>query len=206
MKRKDLIRSIMASDARKIRETWENLDYEAFDTAVQMIGRARNIYVIGLRACAPLATHLAFQLNLAVPGVRLLQTNSASELFEQMLYIGERDLLIAVSFPRYSMRTLKATEFANRKKARVLTITDEEHSPLNLYASCRLFAKSEGTDITDSLTAPMSLVNALAAAVCRNQKKKVLHRLEDLEEIWEDYQVYGPDTMNPLDVGEESEE
>ncbi|MGI6069953.1 MAG: MurR/RpiR family transcriptional regulator [Blautia sp.] len=199
MKRSDVIKGVMASDAKKIKYTYEHLDFDAFDEAVKMIGKGRNIYVVGLRGCAPLASYLAFHLNLAVPGVKLLVTNSASELFEQMLYINEKDVLIAVSFPRYSMRTLKATEFANQRKAKVITITDEEHSPINLYSSCKLIAKSDMTDIADSLVAPMSLVNALVVALCRHKKKRVLGTLESLEEIWEDYQIYGPDELNPLE-------
>lgn len=203
MKRSEIIKGVMESDARKIKYTYEQLDFEAFDEAVKIIGRARNIYVAGLRSCAPLASYLAFHLNLIAPGVHLLTTNSASELFEQMLHIGERDVLIAVSFPRYSMRTLKATEFANQRKAKVITITDEEHSPINLYSSCKLIARSEMTDISDSLVAPMSLVNALVVALCRNRKKKVVENLESLEEIWEDYQIYGPDELNPLEENPE---
>lgn len=198
MRRSDLIKNVMESDARKILDTYGQLNPEAFDEAVKIIGRSKEKYIIGLRGCAPLASYLAFQLNLAVPGVHLLQSSSAGELLEQMLYIGERDVLIALSFPRYSLRTLKATEFANQRKAKVITITDEEHSPINLYSSCKLMAKCEGTELADSLVAPMSLVNALVAVLCRNQKKRVLEHLESLEEIWEDYQVYGADAMNPL--------
>lgn len=199
MRRSDVVKGVMASDAKKIKYTYEHLDFDAFDEAVKIIGKGRNIYVAGLRGCAPLASYLAFHLNLIAPGVKLLVTNSASELFEQMLYINEKDVLIAVSFPRYSMRTLKATEFANQRKAKVITITDDEHSPINLYASCKLIARSDMTDISESLVAPMSLVNALVVALCRNKKKRVLGTLESLEEIWEDYQIYGPDELNPLE-------
>ena len=70
--------------------------------------------------------------------VRLIQTSSASEIFEQMIRIGDQDAIIGISFPRYSMRTLKAIEFANNRNAKVITLTDSVHSPINLY-SCLLY-------------------------------------------------------------------
>ncbi len=112
------------------------VDHEAFELAVETILKAKNIYIVGIRSCAPLAGFLAFYLNLIFDSVRLLNTNSASELFEQMIRIGEEDVIIGISFPRYSMRTLKALEFANNRNAKVITLTDSIHSPMNLYSSC----------------------------------------------------------------------
>lgn len=189
----------MASDAKKIKYTYENVDEEAFNLAIKTIARGKSIYIIGLRGCAPLASFLAFQMNLIFENVKLLQTNSPSELFEQMIHIGERDVIIGISFPRYSMRTLKALEFANHRKAKVVTITDDEFSPINLYSSCRLIAKSDMTSVADSLVAPMSLINALVVALCMNKRKKLLNNLEELEEVWEEYQTYDMDEINPMD-------
>ena len=199
MRRKDILKSVMASDARKIKYTYEHMDEEAFDLAVRTIAKGKSIYIIGLRTCASLAGFLAFQLNLIFENVKLLQTNSPSELFEQMLHIGEKDVIIGISFPRYSMRTLKALEFANNRNARVVTITDDEFSPINLYSSCRLIAKSDMNSVMDSLAAPMSVINALVVALSMNQRKRLLTNLEELEEVWEDYQTYDGDELNPMD-------
>ena len=104
---------------------------------------ARTIYIVGIRSCAPLASFLAFYLHMIFPDVRQVQTNSSSEIFEQMIRITEDDVVIGISFPRYSMRTMKALEFANSRKAKVITITDSVHSPMNVYAACTLIAKSD---------------------------------------------------------------
>lgn len=199
MRRKDILKNVMASDAEKIKYTYEHLNEDAFNLAVKTIAGGRHIYIIGLRGCAPLASFLAFQLNLILENVRLLQTSSPSELFEQMLYIGERDVIVGISFPRYSMRTLKALEFANKRNAKVITITDDEHSPINLYSSCTLTARSDLTSIADSLVAPMSLINALVVALCMNKRKRLLGRLGELEELWEDYQTYDLDDLYPME-------
>jgi len=129
----------------------------------------------------------------------LLHTNSSSEVFEQMVRIGKTDAIIGISFPRYSMRTLKALEFANNRSAKVITLTDSVHSPMNLYSSCNLIAKSDMASIVDSLVAPLSVINALIMALCMKKQGEVVKTLEMLENIWEEYQVYGSDEINYID-------
>ena len=131
--------------------------------------------------------------------VRLLSTNSSSELFEQMVRISKDDVIIGISFPRYSMRTLKAMEFANNRSAKVITITDSVHSPMNLYSSCNLIAKSDMASIVDSLVAPLSGINALIVALCMKKQGEVVNTLEMLEDIWDEYQVYENDEINYID-------
>lgn len=131
--------------------------------------------------------------------MRLIQTNSASEIFEQMIRIGEEDAIIGISFPRYSMRTLKAMEFANNRNAKVITITDSVHSPINLYSSCNLIARSDMASIVDSLVAPLSVVNALVVALCMKRQKEVVDTLESMEKIWDEYQVYSSDELNHVE-------
>ena len=131
--------------------------------------------------------------------VCLLTTNSASELFEQMVRIGNDDVIIGISFPRYSMRALKALEFANNRIAKVITITDSIHSPMNLYSSCNLIADSDMASIVDSLVAPLSVINALIVALCMKKQNVVAKTLTELEDIWNEYQVYENDEINYID-------
>ena len=161
-----ILESVLKSDAEKIHSTLEKIDQNAFELAVDTIINAKHIYIIGIRSCAPLASFMAFYFNLIFENVHLIQTSSSSEIFEQMVRIGKDDVIIGISFPRYSMRTLKAMEFANDRNAKVITITDSIHAPMNLYSSCNLIAKSDMASIVDSLVAPMSLINALIVAIC----------------------------------------
>lgn len=195
----EILETVLQSDAEKIKYTLENIDQEAFEMAVETILNARRIYIVGIRSCAALASFLGFYFNLIFDNVRLLQTNSASELFEQMVRISSEDVIIGISFPRYSMRTLKAMEFANNRNAKVITLTDSVHSPMNLYSSCNLIAKSDMASIVDSLVAPMSVINALVVALCMKKQTDVVNTLESLEQIWDEYQVYNNDEINYID-------
>lgn len=195
----EILDTIFQSDIEKIKMTMESIDHNAFELAVDTLLEARTIYIVGIRSCAPLASFLGFYLNLILDDVRLVQTNSASEIFEQMIRISEKDVIIGISFPRYSMRTLKAIEFANNRNAKVITITDSVHSPINLYSSCNLIAKSDMASIVDSLVAPLSVVNALVVALCMKRQSEVVNTLESMEKIWDEYQVYSSDEMNHVE-------
>ncbi len=192
----EILASVLQSDIEKIKLTMEAIDHGSFEMAVDTILKARRIYVIGIRSCAPLASFLSFYLNLICPNVTAVTTNSSSEIFEQLIRIGEEDVIIGISFPRYSMRTLKALEFASNRKAKVITLTDSVHSPMTLYSSCNLIARSDMASIVDSLVAPLSVVNALVVALCMKKQKEVIATLETLEQIWDEYQVYSKDELN----------
>lgn len=195
----EILTSVLHSDIEKIKLTMEAIDHESFELAVDTILHAKKIYVIGIRSCAPLASFLGFYLNLICEDVTAVNTNSSSEIFEQLIRIGEDDVIIGISFPRYSMRTLKALEFASNRKAKVITLTDSVHSPMTLYSSCNLIARSDMASIVDSLVAPLSVVNALVVALCMKKQKEVISTLETLEQIWDEYQVYSKDELNMVD-------
>ncbi len=192
----EILSTVLASDAKRIQETLEMIDEHAFDLAVDTMLHAKHIYVIGIRSCAPIAEFLVFYLNMMFDNVRLVHTNSSSELFEQMMYVGREDVVVGISFPRYSMRVLKAMELANNRSAKVITLTDSVHSPMNLYSSCNLIAQSDMSSIVDSLVAPLSVINALIMAICMKRQKKVARNLEMIERLWEEYQVCGSDEID----------
>lgn len=195
----EILTSVLTTDMENISDTIEHVDPQAFETAVETVLNAEHVYIIGIRSCEPLARFLYFYLNMIRGNVILLASTSTSEIFEQMIRIDERDAMIGISFPRYSMRTLKAMELANDRNAKVISITDTIHSPMCLYSSCNLMAKSEMVSIVDSLAAPLSLINALVVALCLKRPDDVRKTLESLEDVWDNYQVYLKDEINFID-------
>lgn len=195
----EILTSVLTADIEKINDTIANLDPAAFEAAIEILIRAEHVYIIGLRSCEPLAEFLNFYLQTVRGNVMLLKSTSTTEIFEQMMRIDERDAIVGISFPRYSMRTLKAMEFANDRNAKVIAITDSVHSPMNLYSSCNLFARSDMVSIVDSLVAPLSLINAMVVALCLKCPEQVKTNMKALEEAWNNYQVYLNDEINFID-------
>jgi len=195
----EILTSVLQSDMDKIRDTMEHLDTAAFETAVDIILKARKVYISGIRSCEPLADFLCFYLNMIRGDIVCIKTTSMSETFEQMIRINEKDAFIGISFPRYSMRTLKAMEFANDRNAKVISLTDSIHSPMCMYSSCNLLARSDMVSIVDSLVAPLSVINALVVAMCLKRPSEVKKSLHTLENVWNSYQVYLNDEINFID-------
>lgn len=195
----DLYKNIFAMDIEKIRQLSASFEKDVFDYAVNSIIEAENIYIVGVRNSSPVASYLGFYLNMIRKNVKIISSCNESEIFEQMIHISNKDLLIGISFPRYSMRTLKAMEFANDKTAKVISITDTKHSPINLYSSCNLLAATDMTNIMDSLVAPMALVNAILVAVSMKLKNEIFEIFDQVDKIFENYRVSGSDEMNLFD-------
>lgn len=186
----DIISSVLSGDIELIRETAEHTSREDFRNAVQEINRARRIYILGVRSSAALAAFLAFYFNLVFDSVVLVDTASASEMFEQMFRIDENDVCIAISFPRYSKQTVNAMRFIADRKAKIIAITDTEKSPIASFANHLLVARSDMASVVDSLTAPLSLINALIVGVTLSRHTEVSENFNRLENIWDEYQVY----------------
>jgi DNA-binding MurR/RpiR family transcriptional regulator len=186
----DILSMVMQSDIEKIRMTLEETDRASFRQAVDAILSAHRIYILGVRSAAALADFLGFYFNLIFDNIVLVHTTSASEIFEQLLRVGPEDVVIGISFPRYSSRTVKAMRFAKDRGANVIALTDSEASPLAEAATETLLAKSDMASFVDSLVAPLSLVNALIVAVGRRRNEDVEQIFADLEQIWSEYGVY----------------
>lgn len=187
---RDIATSVLNSDIDKIRMTLDDLDRDDFNRAVDAIVKANDIYILGLRSSAALANFMGFYLNLLFPNVRVVNENSASEVFEQILRISEGDAFIGISFPRYSRRTIKAMQYARDRGAEVIGITDAESSLIARISSIHLCAKSDMVSFVDSLTAPLSLINALIVAAASRTKDDISSDFEKLERIWSEYEVY----------------
>ena len=186
----DLVSMVLQSDMEKIRLTLEELDRSAFDNAVKAIVSAKRIYIIGVRSSAAIASFLGFYFNLIFDNVVNVTAGTASEMFEHLLRVGEDDVVVGVSFPRYSSRTVQAMSFARDRKATTIAITDSEASPLAPVCTYTLKARSDMASFSDSLVAPLSLVNALLVAVSRAKNDDLAKTFQTLERIWADYGVY----------------
>ena len=180
----DLVSMVLQSDMEKIRLTLEELDRDAFDHAVKAIVSAKRIYIIGVRSSAAIASFLGFYFNLIFDNVVNVTAGTASEMFEHLLRVGEDDVVIGVSFPRYSSRTVQAMSFARDRKATTVAITDSEASPLAPICKYTLKARSDMASFGDSLVAPLSLVNALLVAVSRAKNDDLANTFQTLERIW----------------------
>ena len=186
----DVLTSVLLSDADKIRHTLDAIDKDDFDKAVEKIIGAKTIYIMGMRSSATLAGFLNHNLRMIFDNIKLVDTTSVSEMFEEVMGMGADDVLVAISFPRYSKRIINAVDYAKHVGTNVIAITDSKMSPIAQNANEKLIAKSDMVSFVDSLVAPLSIVNAIVVAVARKKQDELTVRLRKLEEIWDEYDVY----------------
>ncbi len=186
----DVLNKVLHSDIEKIRKTLEEISKSDFDKAVDKIINAKQIYIIGTGSSSALAGFLTYYLNHIFDNIRVVNSSSIGDVFENILSIGEGDVLIGLSFPRYSNRTVKAMRYASDKKATVVAITDSASSPIAACAHHLLIARSDMASFVDSLVAPLSLINALIVSLGLRRKEEVSKKLQQLEALWQENEVY----------------
>ena len=185
----DALNVVLKGDMQNLRETLEDLDPKTFRAVVQKLLTARSIYVMGLRSAAPLAQVMGYYLNYIFDNVHLV-SSGVTDVFEEIARISKDDVLIGISFPRYSSRTLDAMRFARGLGANVIAITDGPMSPLHQESDLCLTARTDMATFVDSLAAPLSLINALLVALGLSRKDELTHHLKQLETIWDTYSLY----------------
>ena len=188
--RDGVLGSVLSNDILNISQTLAHIDPLEFESAIGKIVSARQVYIIGVRTASMLSEFLGYNLNLICDNIRLVNASGSEEVFEQIVRIGEGDVIIGISFPRYSQRTIRALNFARDRGADVIAITDAPSSPLAQAATNLLLARSDMASFVDSLAAPMSLINALIVGVTMRCRPEIEKRLGELEQIWDEYQVY----------------
>ena len=184
-----VLNKVLKADIQNIRSTLDEIDISSFERAIDMILQARQIYVMGLRSSAPIAEFFVHYLKFIFSNVRVV-TSGVSDVFEQLSRIGEGDLLIGISFPRYASRSIEAMDFARKQGASLIAITDGPLSPLHSTADICLMAKSDMFSFVDSFAAPLSLINALIVALGQRRRTEVSEYFNKMESIWAEYDVY----------------
>lgn len=186
----DLLSKVLNSDIDKIKRTIDEIDRAAFEASVDALVSAKSIYVIGIGSSAILASSLNHSLRMIFDNVRLLDANSADDIYAEIMNVSAGDVIVSISFPRYSRKLISAVSFAKDSGARIIALTDSPSSPIASFADSLLVARSDMASFADSLIAPLSVINALVIAVSRKKQDELRIRLHQLEKIWDEYNVY----------------
>ncbi|MBP8639523.1 MAG: MurR/RpiR family transcriptional regulator [Oscillospiraceae bacterium] len=186
----NVLKAVLNADMEKLEKTIDEIDTISFDAAVDAIISAKHVYIVGMRSSATLSSFMGYYLNLLRDNVHLLHDTAVSEVYEQVIRINEGDVFIAMSYPRYSSRTVKAMRFAKEAGATTISLTDGESSPLVKISDITLFARSDMVSFLDSLVAPLSLINALIVSIGLRSNDALSDTFKRLETVWTENEVY----------------
>ena len=189
----DVVESVLNQDIDKIRRTIDEVSREDFKRTVNAIINAENIYVFGVKSASYIANFFAYYLDLIFGNVHILDSTSKTTTYEKLFRITDKDVMIGISFPRYSLMAVDAMNFAHERGAEVVAITDSMVAPVVKDADEVLLARSDIASVVDTLVAPLSLINALLVAIVIERKEDIKKTFTDLEEVWKEQNVYAAD-------------
>ncbi|MDB0439786.1 MurR/RpiR family transcriptional regulator [Clostridioides difficile] len=184
-----ILNKVLKSDIDNIRSTLEEIDEKAFKEASNKLLRARKIYILGMRSSFVVAQYLGFYLDIILDNVHIIRMDMG-DAFEQIVRINEEDVIVAISFPRYSKKSYQIVNYAKEKGAHVISLTDSLFAPVAALADNTLLVKSNMASFVDSLVPALSISNALAISVGMKEKEDIKQHFDDLEQIWKRYSVY----------------
>ena len=184
-----ILNKVLKSDIDNIRSTLEEIDERAFKEASNKLLRARKIYILGMRSSFVVAQYLGFYLDIILDNVHIIRMDMG-DAFEQIVRINEEDVIVAISFPRYSKKSYQIVNYAKEKGAHVISLTDSLFAPVASLADNTLLVKSNMASFVDSLVPALSISNALAISVGMKEKEDIKQHFDDLGQIWKRYSVY----------------
>ncbi|NTW71292.1 MAG: MurR/RpiR family transcriptional regulator [Eubacteriaceae bacterium] len=191
-----ILKKVLDADMDNLRTTLEEADEEAFEKAADMIASAKKIYITGFRTSSLLSKYLGYYLDMILDNVVVVDYG-AGDVYERLVKVNKGDLVIGISFPRYSAKSNEIISFVREKGTSIIAITDNELSPIVKYSDCCLIAKSNIMAFVDTVVAPLSLLNALIIAVGYRNKSKTRETFNELEKIWAEHDIYAMEMENP---------
>ena len=142
------LHNALLHDQHNLQATFSTVDPAVFEAAVRALTqRKARVHVLGLRQAAPLAGYAALYLNLCLPAVA---TQGPLFLEDQLLWVDERDVLLAFTFRRYSVAAAKALRVFRERGAKVVLITDSASAPAARWADQVLVAQCSSASPFDS--------------------------------------------------------
>ncbi|CEI72828.1 MULTISPECIES: MurR/RpiR family transcriptional regulator [Romboutsia] len=184
-----ILNKILKGDIDNIKSTLETIDEKAFEESANKILKARKIYILGMRSSFTIAQYLGFYLDIILDNVHIIRMDMG-DAFEQIVKINEEDVIIAISFPRYSKKSYQIVSYAKEKGAHIISLTDSLFAPVASLADDVLLVKSNMASFVDSLVPALSIANALIVSVGMKEKEDIKEHFSDLEKIWDQYSVY----------------
>ncbi|MGL6106889.1 MurR/RpiR family transcriptional regulator [Romboutsia sp.] len=184
-----ILKKVLKSDIDNIKDTLEEIDEKAFEKAATKLLTAKKIYILGMRSSFTIAQYLGYYLDIILDNVHIIRTDMG-DAFEQTVRISEGDVLIAISFPRYSKKSYQIVDCAKEKGAHIIALTDSLFAPVASLADNILLVKSNMASFVDSLVPAFSVVNALIVSVGMKEKEEIKEYFDELEGIWKKYSVY----------------
>jgi DNA-binding MurR/RpiR family transcriptional regulator len=165
-----------------INKTVTFLTDEAIDKALDLVFKAKRLYVIGVRGSHTIAHYLYEGMNRLGVDCQLLIPDTG-RLQSVLAKMSPDDLVIAISLPRYARRTLEIVRVAKGKGAKLLSITDGYSSPLAFVSDAFLPCAFDSVGFHNSEIGALFVADFLVTSVAVKDMNLAKHHLEEIERV-----------------------
>ncbi len=179
----------LVTDMKNLQNTLHNLNVRTLNRVVNRIVQADKVIILGYKMSSCLAQFFQMALKKSIDNT-VAVTISPGQFQEELVFTTQESAVIAISFPRYTTAVVRDFRMAKQKGLTTIAITDSELSPLVEHATDYLLARCDFVSYIDSFAAVMSLLCAVATAVSIKSEDETLPRLEELEKLWEENEVF----------------
>ncbi|MEJ2632263.1 MAG: MurR/RpiR family transcriptional regulator [Acidihalobacter sp.] len=182
--RSRLIAEHLARESENLSRTLEGLRPDAVREIGKTLSKAQHVFVAGFRNSHFLAQYLYRQLALMRSDIRLIPAPGQT-LGEDLVDIGEHDLLVIVGLRRRIDLTLRLMEVARKRGARILLIADPSAVAAAKLATWTVTCEVRSISPFDSYVAAMSIINLVCALLFRDTSTDAQQRLQEIETLHE---------------------
>jgi len=157
---------------------------------VEWLNEAGEVFVVGSMGATTLAEYLAYAASKVRKSVHLVSSAGGTPNWLALSNAGPGSLVFLLGFPRYQRSTVSVGEFAKRRGARIVAITDQHVSPLAALADLTFAVSISFSTVVDSFAAPVAFVHALVGEYTERYRADVTRHLLDFEQYTGDLGIW----------------
>ena len=182
-----LFLDMCAEEIDNINSFYKNLDIDAYNRAAEMVCAAKRVVICGRGVSIQLANYMLTRLMMNGVATMVVDTENNDSLHNSLSFIDEDTLLIPISFPDYYFMTIRLAQFARKRGAKLLAITDSSRSDIAEISDMSLYCPTGTRLFLNTITAPLLAINCLTMAVSleMNRCGRESNLSEDFAKIFE---------------------
>lgn len=183
-----VVRSLMA-EAENLDTLLHSVDVRKLKRVAKRLIDADKVIVIGYKMSSVLADYLSMALKKSIDST-VSVTEATGRFQEELIFAGPKSVVVAISFPRYTMAVVRDFRQAREVGVQTVAITDSDLSPLVESADHYFLAPCRAVSYVDAFGAAIGLLGAIATQVSVMTEDRLIERLAKVERLWEENELF----------------
>lgn len=188
----ELIEEIEETSKKNIHRTLHGIGADVLDETADFLLSAKRIYVMGMRISFPVAFAFYYAYSMFRANAHLID-GKAGIAADTLRDIGPEDVLFAISNAPFSRETVQAAQYARKKGATIVAISDTEISPIVGPGDRNLMIRNVSPTFFPSASASIALVESLIAIMISKGAEELVETVAQSKEQLDQFDAYWED-------------